>query len=77
MNNKNRYLSDFLFSSPSFLSGAGTVMNMAGNYYHFNTSDSECEADNRAIANDFNMIGQDLSDIIEKFQSIEKSILTK
>ena len=74
MKKRNRYISDFLFSTPNFLSGAGTVMNIAGNYYSFNGSESECEADSMALDNDFHMIGQDLSDVIE---NIDKSILAK
>lgn len=62
---KNRFNTGFLFSTPGFLSGAGTVINIAGNFYEFNYSDSDIDADRIALENDFNMIGQDISDVIE------------
>jgi hypothetical protein len=75
MDKKNRYISDFLFSTPNFLSGAGTVMNLAGDYYKFNDSKSELEADSRAIRNDFNMIGQDIADAIENVKLNDKNLI--
>ena len=65
MKTKNAYLSGFLFSTPSFLTGAGTVINLAGNYYKYNTSPSTLEADLRAIRNDFWVIGDDIRAAIE------------
>jgi hypothetical protein len=50
---------DFLFSSPSFFIGMGTVLNIGGNYYAFNCSSSEEEADRKALASDWEMIGKD------------------
>lgn len=69
---KKRCTTGFLFSTPSFLSGAGTVINLAGNFYEFNSSDSGFEADEKAIENDFRMIGQDICDVIEKSKKIKK-----
>ena len=69
-----RFRSDFLFSTPSFLSGAGSVMNIAGNYYEFNDSTSGIIADHKAIDSDFRMIGQDISDIIDKTKIKDKRI---
>ena len=72
MNKKNKFYTDFLFSTNTFLTGAGSAINLAGNYYEFNSSESELEADERAIRNDFNMIGQDL---LEAMSKIEKKQL--
>lgn len=72
---KKRYTTGFLFSTPLFLSGAGTVMNLAGNYYEFNSSDSGSEADQKAIENDFRMIGQDIYDIIENIKEDKKVLI--
>ncbi len=69
MKKQKRYITGFLFSTPSFLSGAGTVINIAGNYYNFNSSNSGSEADQLAISNDFNMIGQDIYDVLDKIQA--------
>lgn len=72
MKKQKRYSTDFLFSTPSFLSGAGTVMNLAGNFYEFNSSESGFEADEKAIQNDFRMIGQDFSDVVDKVKEERK-----
>jgi hypothetical protein len=69
MKKQKRYKTDYLFSNPSFLSGAGTVMNLAGNYYQFNTFDTDFEADSKAIENDFRMIGQDIFDAVEHIKN--------
>ena len=68
MKKRKRYTTGFLYSTPSFLSGAGTAINLAGNYYDFNAYESGNEADTVAIENDFRMVGQDISDAIEKFK---------
>ena len=61
---QQKFTTDFLFSTPSFLSGAGTVINLAGNYYEFNDFEMGFGADEKAIENDFNMVGQDIYDVI-------------
>jgi len=60
-----RYSTGFLFSTPSFLTGAGSVINLAGNYYRYNSSRSGAEADALALKNDFLMIGQDFFDVLD------------
>lgn len=72
MKKQRRYSTDFLFSTPSLLSGAGTVINLAGNFYEFNTSERGFEADEKAIENDFRMVGQDIYDMIEKIKEDKK-----
>lgn len=76
MKKQKRYTTGFLFSSPSFLSGAGTVINLAGNFYDFNSSDTGFEADETAIQNDFRMIGQDIFDVIEKIKEDKKVLIS-
>ena len=72
MGTKNKYYTDFLFSTSNFLTGAGTAINMAGNYYKFNVSKSGQEADHLALENDFNMVGQDICDAMKKVSSISE-----
>jgi hypothetical protein len=72
MKKQRRYSTDFLFSTPSLLSGAGTVINLAGNFYEFNTSERGFEADEKAIENDFRMVGQDIYEMIEKIKEDKK-----
>ncbi len=61
MNNIEELNTDFLFTTPTYLTGAATAFNLAGNFYEFNACESEAEADLLAIRNDFRIIGQDLA----------------
>ena len=54
----------FLYSDPSLLKGAGTVINVWGNYYDFNYSPTPEEADERAIASDWRIVGKDIQDVL-------------
>jgi len=63
---KKRIATDFLLSKMSFLTGMGSVFNLGGSYYDFNTSKSSTEADFKAIFNDWQMISQDFLDVLEK-----------
>lgn len=74
MNKRTRFTTDFLFSQPSFLSGAATAFNLAGNFYEFNASESGEEADKIALENDFRMIGQDIQDVMNKVKSDKRLI---
>lgn len=76
MKESKRFNTGFLFSTPSFLSGAGTVINLAGNYYEYNVSASDCEADYNAIKNDFDMIGQDMNDVVKIVASDKNKFIT-
>lgn len=49
--------SDFLFSMPSFLSGAARVLDMGGTFTSYNTSPTPAAADARALASDLAMAG--------------------
>lgn len=59
--NMDRVRTDFLCPSSSFLMGAGSVMSLAGHLYSYNTSD---DPDRLAIASDWRMVGQDISDAV-------------
>jgi hypothetical protein len=50
----------FLFSRPSFLSGAGSVINLRGNYFKYNVSKTARKADRIAFENDFRVVGNDI-----------------
>lgn len=61
MKNENEdFCTDFLFADTSIVAGAGSVINVFGNYYDFNYSKSEEEADIKAIKCDWYMIGKDI-----------------
>jgi len=56
----SNYTTDFLTSSGSFLIGMGSVLNIGGNYFNYNSSSSPEEADIKALQMDWNMVGQDI-----------------
>jgi hypothetical protein len=57
-----RYRTGFLFSSPSFLVGAGSVLNIGGNYFEFNYSSHSEDSDWKAILADWSIIGEDIQE---------------
>lgn len=69
MKKKFQYSSGFLFSDSGFLTGAGSAINIAGNYYDFATSESEAEADSKALKNDWGVVGQDIESAISASKS--------
>lgn len=63
---KNKYRTDVLFAHSGFFVSMGSIFNIAGKYFEYNYSDSPKEADDRAIENDWGIIGNDLETTIEK-----------
>lgn len=59
---------DYLFSKCNFLRGVGSVLNLPGNYYEFNTSKTEMEADNKALTSDWENVGADIRNAKKKFE---------
>ena len=58
----NTYKTDFLVSTGSFLIGAGSVMNIYGNYFQYNYSKDGEEADRLSLYRDWRMVGQDIEE---------------
>jgi len=69
MNSKASARTDFLFAQPSFGSGAARVLDLFGTFDAYNTSASEQEADERAIASDWLVVGKDLSGVLEQVEA--------
>jgi hypothetical protein len=69
MNFKVSGQTDFLFVRPSFGSGVARVLDLFGQFDAYNTSASEEEADERAIANDWLAVGKDLGQAMEYAES--------
>jgi len=65
----NKVKSDFLFAQPSFASGAARVFDFFGQFDEYNRSDTPEEADAKAIASDWIVVGQDIADAIEQNDS--------
>lgn len=57
---------DFLFAEPSFASGIGRVVDLAGVFDDYNISETPIEADEKAIAADWLVVGQDISDAMRE-----------
>ena len=60
--------SDFLFSMPSFLTGAGRNVDFFGNMTEYNISETSEEADSRALMKDGFAVRKDLSAAFEVIQ---------
>lgn len=68
MNKGKEYRTDFLFATPDYLIGAGSVFNIAGNYFEFNTSATGEIADQNALESDWGVVGQDLKGAISEYE---------
>lgn len=57
---------DFLFAKQSFVRGMASIANINGDML-FNESSSPTEADTKAIASDWLMIGKDIREAINEY----------
>jgi len=55
---------DYLFSTPDFFVGAGSAINLWGQYFLYNLSDTPEEADALAIRKDWETVGWDFRSAI-------------
>jgi len=69
MNNEKKYSTDFLFSTPTIISGIASV-NIMGNFYCFNSSETGLEADLVALKNDFGVIGGDIKNALSESKKV-------
>ena len=65
----NKVKSDFLFAQPSLASGVARVFDLFGQFDEYNRSETPEEADAKAIASDWLVVGQDIADAIEQAES--------
>jgi len=64
--NKKEYSTYYLFKQQgSFLTGMGTLLNIQGNFFDYNYLKTGENADAKAIANDWGVIGQDIGKIVK------------
>jgi hypothetical protein len=66
---------DFLLPKNDFFVGLGTIMNISGNYFKYNTSETAEEADKKALASDWFMVGQDIKKAKSNFEKLHKDKL--
>lgn len=71
-----RFRTDFLLPNNDFWVGMGSVLNIRGSYFDYNTSKSELEADRKAMRNDWGMVGSDIEEARVNFYRKNKDVLT-
>ena len=64
--------SDFLFAQPSFASGAARILDLWGQFDVYNVSPTTADADTKAIASDWIIVGQDILDAVEQYNEESK-----
>jgi hypothetical protein len=62
---KNRFRTDFLLPKNNFFIGMGSVLNLKGNYFEYNTSKSDLEADRNALFSDWWNVGNDMDTVLQ------------
>ena len=67
-----RYSTHVLYAFPDFIKGLGSMFNIFGGYYEYNSEPSALKADEKAIRNDWGVVGDDLLRAIEEYQIILK-----
>jgi hypothetical protein len=67
MSTQELFRSDYLFSDMNFIIGMGSILNITGNYYHYNESDTPEESDFKAISSDWGAVGKDLKFALKKY----------
>lgn len=62
---------DFLFVGPSFLHGLARAADIgaAFRHYSYDLSPSEAEADGKAVASDWQVVGRDLSAALDAYRA--------
>lgn len=62
------YNSTFLFARPSFLEGMARVIDLGGTMQVYNDSQTEREADLRAIKKDWQAVGEDILNAVKSYE---------
>ena len=76
MNNKTKYRTTFLLPKNNFWVGFGSVLNIAGSYFDYNYSNSDVDADKKALFSDWFMVGEDFKKSKEKFEKDNNKIIS-
>ena len=63
----NDWPTDYLVESPSFISGAASVLDLMGVYPAYNKSDDAAIADAKALLNDWYNVGDDFRKVIASY----------
>ncbi len=63
---------DFLFAQPSFASGAARTLDLWAQFDDYNRSETGAEADAKAIAADWLVVGQDMFEALEASEAVKQ-----
>lgn len=69
----SRLSTDFFTASGSLMVGMGSIWNLPGHYFWYNSAPTPEIADARAIWNDFAMVGQDIADAMAAKDRLKKA----
>ena len=64
---KNLYTANRLFAEPSFWEGVARVLDLGATLQEYNTSETEQQADAKAIRDDWRAVGYDLRSSIKTY----------
>ena len=62
------FSTDFLFAQPSFLGGMASTLDIGATLTVYNESRSPAEADAKALASDWHMVGEDIKGALSDFE---------
>lgn len=66
---KATYIPNRLFAEPSLTEGVASVLDLGGVLHKdYNVSKTECEADRKALQNDWRAVGDDIRASIYKYE---------
>lgn len=68
MGNIEQSLTFYLFANPSFMKGLGRLGDFNGGLNDYNNSETEEEADTKALRHDFIMIAKDMTQAAKRYE---------
>lgn len=66
--------SSIVLPSNTFWTGLGSIFNISGSYFDYNTSKTEREADYKALRRDWEMVGNDIKKAERKIKEENKDL---
>lgn len=75
MGRKRYFRTDFLFPRSNYITGAGSIIALMGNYYRFNASNTAENADLKALRSNWGVVGNDFHTALKLFQAKNKRVL--
>jgi hypothetical protein len=68
---QSKMKTDFLFARPSLASGCARIFDWHALYDSYNQSETEAEADEKAIFSDWSLVGLDILAAMDQFSDTE------